>query len=144
MADTILSVRYGLGQIRNPTMDTLRDLILNPLRPGRAACEEGLIRFDGGVPSSSLIIIYDRSLGWSLQFDKDKSGDIWVSVGNSTRLSELVCPDDIAVPAGSFVTPEVALEAILHFCQNGERFTGLNWARLADLPITDEQWESMQ
>jgi hypothetical protein len=39
MADAILSVRYGLGQIRNTTTDTLRDLILNPLRPGRAACE---------------------------------------------------------------------------------------------------------
>lgn len=139
MRDFVFSPRYALSDIRNPDKDTLSDLILNANQPGREYGEAS-IKFDDGNPKIWLYILHDNALGCSLWYH-DADGESWVPIGDAERMNELVRPDDINSPAGSFLESSVALAAIEEFCRSGERFAGVAWTRIRDLQIPDEAWE---
>lgn len=139
MLDFVFSPRYLLGDLHNPDRQVLRDLILNASEPGREY-GEATIRFPKGTPSAWLYILHDRSLGCSLWYNDRR--ETWLPIGDAARMTELVCPDDIKSPAGSFLTPTAALPVIEEFCCTGERSAAVEWVRLSDLPISDAEWEA--
>lgn len=139
MKNFVFSPRYILNDIRNPDRETLRDLVLNANQPGREYGEAS-IKLDGANPRMWLYILHDNDLGCSLWYH-DADGEAWVPIGNAARMNELVCPDDINSPAGSFLDPSMALAVIEEFCRTGERSSDVAWTKIADLQIPDEAWE---
>lgn len=131
MSELIFEPRYAVRTTRNPALDWLRDLILDPFREGREFGEASLTFRDDGR-SAELILIADRELGYYLKYDP--TGDTWLSLGDSDRLSEVVCPDDWQVSAGLFVPPEKTLLVIQEFAQSGTRSEAIAWIRPEDVP----------
>lgn len=136
MAELVFEPRYAIHTTRNPAPDWLRDLILDPFRKGREF-GEALLTFRDGGRSAELILIADRELGYYLKYEP--TGDTWLSLGDSGRLSEVVCPDDWKVSAGLFVPPEKAWLVIQEFCQSGTRSEAVAWTRPVSVP-EDGNW----
>jgi hypothetical protein len=128
--------RYAISSVRDPDPTWLRDVILDPCRPSREF-GEAAIDFREGELAYTMILIADRDLGYYL---KHESGtDTWLSLGDRTRLSEVVCPDDWEASAGLFVPAEAAWFAIDEFCQSGRRSDAIEWIRPREIPA-DGNW----
>jgi hypothetical protein len=136
MADILFQPRYAIRSVRNPDLEWLRDVILDPFCPGREF-GEALIDFDDGHRLRRMILIADRDLGYYLKYDP--GGDTWLSLGDASRLSEVVCPDDWQASAGLFVPAEQAWLAVSEFCRSGERSTAIKWIRPGEVPV-DGNW----
>jgi hypothetical protein len=91
MSEVLFEPRYAIRSVRNPNPDWLRDLILDPFRAGREF-GEAIITFRDGDRATKLILITDRDLGYYLNHGSPK--DSWLSLGDPSRLAEVVCPDD--------------------------------------------------
>jgi|APIni6443716594_1056825.scaffolds.fasta_scaffold1217404_1 hypothetical protein len=136
MADVWFEPRYAIRRVRNPEPDWLRDVILDPFRPGREF-GEALIEFREEERRLSMILIADRELGYYLKYDP--TADTWLSLGDASRLSEVVCPDDWEASAGLFVSPEDAWVVISEFCRTGQRSSAIHWIRPIEIP-EDGNW----
>jgi hypothetical protein len=123
--------RYTLTSLVNPDVAELRDLILEPFKPGREY-GEATITFESGGRSVATILIADRSLGLYLQYGAPD--DTWLSLGDRRRLTDVVCPDDWKVSAGLFVSCAKAWPVIEEFCRTGSRSDHIDWIRPADVP----------
>ncbi len=131
MPEVLFEPRYAIRSVRDPDAAWLRDLILDPFRPGREF-GEATIKFRDGGRTATLILIADRELGYYL--NHEPSGDTWLSLGDPGRLAEVVCPDDWQASAGLFVPPEKAWLAIHEFCRSGGRSSEIEWIRPEDMP----------
>src|SRR5690242_18079282 len=131
MTEVSFEPRYAIRWVCNPDMDWLRDLILNPFRPEQEF-GDALIRFQDGDQNTSLILISDRELGYYL--NHGAPNDIWLSLGDASRLTEVVCPDDWKASAGLFVPCDRAWLAISEFCRSGDRSSEIEWIRPEDVP----------
>ena len=58
----------------------------------------------------------------------------WLSLGDRSRLSEVVCPDDWKVSAGLFVPTDKAWLVIRQFCESGTRSNDIEWITPDDMP----------
>lgn len=128
--------RYAISNVRDPDPSWLRDVILDPFRSGREF-GEAVIDFREGERTHRMILIADRDLGYYLKYEP--SADTWLSLGDRTRLSEIVCPDDWQASAGLFVPAEDAWVAISEFCQSGGRSHAIQWIRPSEIP-EDGNW----
>ena len=141
MAKFVFSPRYPHllpEELRHPDLDTLGRIILNPDGPGWQFSEAGIdYVFDTGR-YHPLIVIRHPELGYYLQFlgGEGRFGpeDIWLSLGDRSRLGEVVCPDDWQASAGLFVPLPLAWEAIRHFCTSGDRSAAIEWINPQDMP----------
>jgi hypothetical protein len=131
MAEVQFRPRYALSSVRNPDLPWLEDLILDPFRPGREF-GEATISFSDYGRKIDMILITDPTLGYYLKYDAGHSE--WLSLGNPSRLSEVVCPDDWHASAGLFIPPDQAWLAISEFCQTGKRSNASNWISPRDIP----------
>ena len=131
MPEFIFQPRYVIKSVRNPDLDWLRDLILEPFLPGREF-GEAFIEYRDGQQSVSLILLSDRQLGYYLKHFLGK--ETWLSLGDAARLSEVVCPDDWEASAGLFVSPADAWSAIREFCLTGSRSSAIQWIRPSEVP----------
>jgi hypothetical protein len=131
MPEVLFAPRYAIRPVRDPDPDWLRDLILDPFRPGREF-GEARATFRDGDRTAELILIADRGLGYFLKWEP--TGDTWLSLGDPSRLAEMVCPDDWQASAGLFVPAEKAWLAIHEFCRTGGRSSEVAWIRPEDVP----------
>jgi hypothetical protein len=131
MAEVLFQPRYAIPAMRNPELEWLREIILDPFLPGREF-GEALIDFREGERRLSMILLSDPDLGYYLKYDP--TGDTWLSLGDATRLGEVVCPDDWQASAGLFVPPDKAWLAVSAFCRTGERSSAITWIRPTELP----------
>jgi hypothetical protein len=123
--------RYVLREVANPHMDWLRQVILDPFKPGQEF-GEAIIEFDDGQRAAWMILITDLALGYYLKVGP--TGDEWLSLGDRRRLAEVVCSDDWQASAGLFIPPKRAWKAIHHFCEFGTRSNAVEWIRPHDVP----------
>jgi hypothetical protein len=121
--------RYAIAPVVDPDLDWLRELILNPVQPGREFGEAG-INFRLGDFQENMTLINDRQLGYYLMIGKHD----WLSLGDRTKLGEVVCPDDWEASAGLFVPKERAWLAIRDFCETGRRSPQIDWIKPGDVP----------
>jgi hypothetical protein len=131
MPEVWFEPRYAIRAVHNPDLDWLRHLILDPFRPGREF-GEATVTFQDGDHAIGLILIADRDLGYYLNYGSP--GDTWLSLGDPSRLAEVVCPDDWQASAGLFVRPDRAWLAVTEFCRSGLRSSKIEWIRPEDLP----------
>jgi hypothetical protein len=131
MSEVLFEPRYAIRSVRDPDLDWLRDLILDPFRPGREF-GEAIITFRDGDRATDLILIADRDLGYYLKYEP--TGDTQLSLGDPSRLAEVVCPDDWQASAGLFVPPDRAWLAISEFCRSDGRSSEIEWIRPEDIP----------
>ena len=136
MPEVRFNPRYAISPVRNPDPAWLCDLILDPFRPGREFGEATIVFSDSGR-TIDMILIADRTLGYYLKYDA--GGEEWLSLGDASRLSEVVCPDDWQASAGLFIPPEQAWLAIREFCQTGTRSHAIRWISPVELP-EDGNW----
>jgi hypothetical protein len=140
VAEFVFSPRYSHllpEEMRHPDLGTLGRIILNPQGPGWEFSEAGIDYLDGGR-RTHLIVLQHPKLGYYLHYVgpggiKDPD-DIWLSLGDRSRLGEVVCPDDWEASAGLFVPPSLAWEAIRHFCTSGTRSPVVEWISPRDVP----------
>ena len=137
----ICSPRYAHllpEHMRTPDLDQLEQLVLNPDGPGWLFSEAGVDYFLDDGRKHRLIILGATDLGYYLQFLGPNGcfgpDDIWLSLGDRSRLSEVVCPDDSEASAGLFVSPPLAWQAIRHFCTTGERSSAIEWINHLEVP----------
>jgi hypothetical protein len=136
MAEIHFQPRYAVSSVVNPELNWLRELILDPFREGREF-GEATIQFREGERQLRMILISDPKLGYYLNYDPEK--DTWLSLGDASRLSEVICPDDWEASAGLFISADKAWLAISEFCQTGERSGAIKWIRPSSLP-EDGNW----
>ena len=131
MPEVVFEPRYELPDLRNPALECLREIILDPFRPGRAFGEAG-ITFRDGERVVSLLFITDPQWGYYLKYNAGV--DEWLSLGDSTLLEKVICPDDCQASAGLFISAEKAWLAIREFCVAGTRCSQIDWIRPRDVP----------
>jgi hypothetical protein len=132
VAEVTFEPRYALPRMRNPDLELLRDIILDPSGTGREF-GDAVTSFEDGGNRSTLILLSHDELGYYLRYS-DSEEDEWLSLGNANRLAEVVMPDDWEASAGLFVAVERAWPAIEDFCQFGIRSEKIEWVRPADMP----------
>ena len=121
--------RYALRRVSNPDMEWLKDVILHPFEPGREFGEAS-ITFSEGAHKGDMILIADRKLGYYLIIGHHE----WLSLGDRSRLSEVVCPDDWKASAGLFVAPDKAWLAVQEFCKSACRTDQIDWITPDEIP----------
>jgi len=130
MPEVVFEGRYAFPSIPNPNLVWLRELILHPSQ--EADFGDALLTFGDRQREATLILIGDPELGFYLNYES--RGDTWLSVGDRTRLAEVVCPDDWQASAGLFVPRNKAWHAISEFCTYGTRSQTIEWIRPGELP----------
>jgi hypothetical protein len=127
-------------KMRDPDLEQLEQLVLNPDGPGWQFSEAGIDYFLKDSRKHHLIVLGHPALGYYLQFLGPKGcfgpEDIWLSLSDRSRLSVVVCPDDWQASAGLFVPRAAAWEAIRHFCLTGGRSPAIEWISPQDMPET--------
>jgi hypothetical protein len=123
--------------MKNPDLVVLRDIILHPAGPGHEF-GEALIEYAQAGKAGTLIVLSDRKLGYYLKY-LDATRSEWLSLGDKSRLSEVVCPDDWQASAGLFLAPDDAWNAIREFSESGQKSVGVTWIRPQDMP-PDGNW----
>jgi hypothetical protein len=127
-------------EMRKPDLETLGRVILNPDGPGWQFSEGGIDFFLEAGRRNHLIVLGDSDLGYYLQFSGPKGcfvpDDIWLSLGDRSRLNEVVCPDDWEASAGLFIPRSLAWEAIRSLCLTGGRSPLIQWISHLDVPDT--------
>lgn len=131
MAEVLFEPQYAIRWVRNLQPDWLGDVILDLFRPEREF-GEALIDFREGERRVSMILIANRELGHYLKYDP--TGDTWLSLGDTRRLSEVVYRDDWEASPGLFVPPEDAWLVISEFCRMGQRSSAIHWIRPTEIP----------
>ena len=128
--------------MRGPDLAQLEHLVLNPDGPGWQFTEAGIDYFFDDGRKHHLIVLGDTELGYYLQFLGPKGcfgpDDIWLSLGDQSRLGEVVCPDDWEASAGLFVPRPQAWRAIRHFCTTGGRSPAIEWISHREVPETGD------
>jgi hypothetical protein len=132
MAEVQFKPRYAISNVLNPDPIWLRDLILDPFGVGRVFGEASIV-FSDNSRKVELIAITDWTLGYYLKYRSDLSE--WLSLGDASRLSEVVCPDDWEASVGLFISPNLAWLAVQEFCRSGERSNEIRWIRPCELPV---------
>jgi len=122
--------------MRPPDLEALRDIILRPDVPGREF-GEATIHFGEGDERSVLLLLHHGPLGYYLHyfqhFTRPDRAD-WLSLGDPTRLAEVVMPDDWEASAGLFIPTDRAWLVIEEFCRSGRRSDKIDWIRPEDMP----------
>ena len=77
-------------------------------------------------------------LGYYLNY-MGRGNEEWLSLGDASRLSEVVIPDDWKASAGLFIPPDKAWPAIEEFCQFGTRSERIAWISPEQVP-DDGNW----
>lgn len=131
MVEIVFEPRYALEATRNPDLSWLRGVILNPFQMG-GEFGEATITFREGAREATLILISDRELGYYLKHEQ--VGDIWLSLGDPDRLTEVVCPDDWKASAGLFIPLARAWMVIHEFLLSGTRSAVIGWIQPSDVP----------
>lgn len=124
--------------MRDPDLTQLEQLVLNPDGPGWQFTEAGIDYYFDGGDKHHMVVLGDPELGYYLQFlgargsfDPD---DVWLSLGDRSRLTEVVCPDDCEASAGLFIPSTNAWEAIKDFCVEGRRSSAIEWISHREVP----------
>jgi hypothetical protein len=114
----------------------LKGIILGPNVPGREF-GEAMIHFGEDDERSVLSLLHHGPLGYYLHYfghfarpDRDE----WLSLGDPTRLAEVVMPDDWEASAGLFIRPDRAWLVIEEFCRTGQRSDEIEGIRPEDMP----------
>lgn len=135
--------RYGHlipEAMRCPDLKSLEQLILHPDGPGWQFSEEGIDYFLDDGRKHHLIVLGDSKLGYYLQYQGPNGcfgpEDIWLSLGDRSRLGEVVCPDDWEASAGLFVPLPLAWQAIHYFCTSGGQSPMIEWISHLEIPET--------
>jgi hypothetical protein len=130
-------------EMRDPDLEQLKQLVLSPEGPGWQFSEAGIDYFLDDGRKHHLIVLGDTGLGYYLHFLGPDGcfgpDDIRLSLGDRSRLSEVICPDDWEASAGLFVSRVRAWEAIRHFCMTGERSPAIEWITIDEMP-EDGNW----
>jgi hypothetical protein len=124
--------------MRQPDLDMLEKLVLNPDGPGWRFSEAGIdYHFDDGR-KHHLTVLGDDDLGYYLQFSGSQGcfgpNEIRLSLGDRSRLGEVVCPDDWEASAGLFISRPHAWQAIRHFCTTGGLWSNIEWISIDKMP----------
>lgn len=129
MAPIYFDPRYQHGRFsRNPSLSQLEHYILHD---GSVFGDAAIYR--GDYPSQPhLIILFDDGLGYYIKYLDGKSE--WLSLHDSSRLTDVICPDDWNASAGLFVPPALAWLTIAHFCETGERLKTQEWISPDKMP----------
>lgn len=126
--------------MRQPTLDQLESLVLNPDGPEWQFAEAGIDYYFDDGRKHHMIVLGDTELGYYLQFLGPQGcfgpNDVWLSLGDRSRLEGVICPDDCEASAGLFVPHALAWQAIRHFCTTGERSPAIEWISHRDMPET--------
>ena len=127
--------RYWDEILEDPSDATLRHFLLEADQQGHWG--DALVRYDDGPLSREMIILSDLQLGYYFQYISDDGR--YLSVGDPSRLDEVVCPDDWYASAGLFVSPDKAWLILVEFCKSGRRADAVEWITPADMPA-DGNW----
>jgi hypothetical protein len=126
-----------MPEMRNPDLERLRQIILNPDGPGWQFSEGGIDYLSDGR-RTHLIVLQHPELGYYLKYIGPggirEPNDTWLSLGDRSRLGEVVCPDDWEASAGLFIPPPLAWEAIQLFCTTGARSPAVEWISPLETP----------
>lgn len=126
--------------MRCPDLKSLEELVLHPDSPGWQFSEAGIDYFLDDGRKCHLIVLADSKLGYYLQYQGPDGcfgpDDIWLSLGDRSRLGEVVCPDDWEASAGLFVPRPLAWQAIHYFCTTGGRSPMIEWISHLEVPET--------
>ena len=131
MSKFVFRPRYAIREATDPSLEWLQEIILNPCKPEREF-GEAIIDFSDGARKVRMILIHDQTLGYYLKIGPDP---VWLSLGDRSRLGEVVCPDDWNFSAGLCIAPEKAWVAIREFCVSGNRANEIDWISPAEIPI---------
>jgi hypothetical protein len=131
MADVFFEPRYVLPWTRNPDLEELRRIFLHPNGPGWQF-GDAMIRYDERGQQFTLIVLSHPELGYYLKYLD--SCDEWLSLGDASRLAEVVIPDDWEASAGLFIAPDQAWLAIKEFCLSGKRTNQIAWITPDQVP----------
>ena len=131
MAEVYFKPRYAILHVHNPELAWLQNVICESSKQG-LEFGEATIEYHETDKSRSLILISDRELGYYLLYQPKI--DTWLSLGDRTRLSEVICPDDWQASVGLFVSRDKAWLVIYEFCQSGERSSRIEWIRPTEIP----------
>ena len=120
--------RYKLPEVRNPDLNEFRQTILEC---GDEFGEATLVY--EGEQTATLILIFHDQYGYYLKY-RNSDREEWLSLGDASRLKEVVTPDDWEASVGLFVPLPRAWQAIKDFCESGERSAGIMWIRPSEIP----------
>jgi len=127
-------------EMRRPNLEQLRQLVLSPDGPGWQFSEAGIDYLFADGRMHHLTVLGHAQLGYYLKFfDSDiphECQEIWLSLGDRSRLTEVVCPDDWEASAGLFVERKAAWESSHYFCTTGERAPAIDWITESEMPET--------
>lgn len=143
MASFSCSPRYSHllpEAMRHPDLNALKMLVLSPDGPGWQFSEAGIDYFLEDGRRHHLLVLGHPEFGYYLQFLGPNGcfgpDDIWLSLGDRTRLGEVVCPDDCEASVGLFIPRELAWQAIQFFCTTGARSPMIEWISHLEVPGT--------
>lgn len=126
--------------MRCPDLELLEQLVLHPDAPGWQFSEAGIDYFLDDGRKHHLIVLGDSELGYYLQYHGPQgcfgSDEVWLSLGDRSRLGEVICPDDWEVSIGLFVSRPLAWQAIRYFCTTGGRSSVIEWISHLEVPET--------
>jgi hypothetical protein len=132
MAELSFEPQYALPWMRNPDLEELRRIVLNPKGPGWDF-GDARIRYEARGEQFTLIVLSHLELGYYLKYI-DPRDEEWLSLGDASRLTEVVVPDDWEASIGLFIPPDRAWLAIEEFCQSGTRSNRIAWIRPEAVP----------
>lgn len=129
MAEFIFDQRYA-SKLVNPEETTIRDILLNP---DATEFGEALLSYREDSQNTTLILLYESRLGYYLKFF-DETDEVWLSLGDDTKLGEVVMPDDWEASVGLFISIQDTWAAVQDFYKFGTRSAKIRWIRPLDVP----------
>ena len=125
--------RYALPWQTDPDLEQLRQVVIER---GAEFGEAGFT-FANAHRRTSLIAIFHEPIGYYLKYLASLTPPLpepWLSLGDRSRLAEVVTPDDWEASVGLFIAKEAAWLAIEDFCRTGERSSRISWIQPRDMP----------
>lgn len=123
----------------NPNPEYLKLLLLQP-PPGywsQGAGDASIDYREPPLPERTLIVMQDNRLGFYLKYLEAISARVeteWLSLGDRSRLKQVIDCDDWKVSVGLFIGKEAAANAVAEFAKNGTRSTDVVWIQPEEVP----------
>jgi len=119
----------------NPDMAWLKNLVLKEgPEYWNAGAGQASIKYDKGKRSPQLLIIFEKSLGFFLEYIDAKSV-YYVSLGKGDfahAVTVHICGEPLLLPSTFFIPRRLAWIAVEEFCRAGLRHRKVRWGKRSE------------
>ncbi len=126
------SGRYAKQDVRVVDSEFLREAFIEE-SPIGGEWGDAIVEYEDGENYSRIIVVSHEDLGFYLNYTNHEEV-AYLSVWDRSRLSEIVCPDDINISAGLFLPRDKTYEALSLFADNGNLPQNVEWVCEEDMP----------